>query len=164
VSAPASEQRAFIERSAKSGMKFIMIACPACGWSMPFNPQHRDGAPEKRVATLQMRCPIETCTGWVCEVEDYWGCGECGNVWPHRMALERAIAAVVKKCSYRAACYVKRGMSWAPAALDQEPPDYEDLVRAEWNKRTSAGRSREPKPASTLPRDRKSERSKKKRK
>lgn len=41
----------------------------------------------------QVPCPICD-SGWVCEVEDepgktFWGCGDCGNVWPTRDVLDR---------------------------------------------------------------------------
>jgi Zn-finger nucleic acid-binding protein len=81
-----------------------------------------------------LRCPVETCTGFVCEVDDFWGCGECGNVWKDRKSLDQAITQIVKKRAYRAGCYRRRGAEgWAAVSAENEPKDYEALVQREWD-------------------------------
>jgi Zn-finger nucleic acid-binding protein len=82
---------------------------------------------------MNIRCPILTCSGWVCNVEEqnFFGCGECGNVWMSRTDLNETIANIVPIYSYRSACYVHDGKNFE-AALS-EPKDYDDLVRREWN-------------------------------
>ena len=62
----------------------------------------------------------------------FWGCGECGNVWPERAKLFEAISDIVKKRKYRQKVYVKSGSGWKPANLSKEPKDYEELVHEEW--------------------------------
>lgn len=88
------------------------------------------------MADVSLRCPARACTGWVCEVADddqtFWGCGECGNVWPTRDELNAAIDSAIEKRPYRAKCYVRSGKLWEPEPLANEPEDYEELVEEEW--------------------------------
>jgi len=121
-------------------MNFVMIGCPVCDYPLPFNPQHPRGTMEEPDKEPQLRCPVDACSGWVCKVEDFWGCGECGEVWRDRKSLNRAISATVKKHPYRAGCYVKKGSGWTPADQAQERSDYEELVESEWNEKP-AGKS-----------------------
>ena len=93
---PSAEQAKFIAESAAKGMAFIMLECPACGRSSPFNPLASDGAVETK-PELTLPCPTRACDGWVSQVDDFWGCGECGNVWSDRAALNQAIAAAARK-------------------------------------------------------------------
>jgi hypothetical protein len=91
------------------------------------------------MSDLNLRCPEQTCSGWVCWVDDgdekFWGCGECGNVWFTREELDAAITTIVEKYPYRAKCYVKSGKpatAWDPAPPEEEPEDYDELVEEEW--------------------------------
>ena len=93
---PSAKQAKFIAESAAKGMAFIMLECPACGGHSRFNPLAPDGANETKPA-LTLPCPTHACDGWVSHVDDFWGCGECGNVWPDRAALDQATAAAVRK-------------------------------------------------------------------
>lgn len=125
---PSAEQAQFIAQSAAKGMTFIMLECPACGQYMRFNPLAPGGIVETKPA-LQLRCPTRACAGWVSHVDTFWGCGECGEVWPNRKALDRAITKIVRQHPYRAACYQTSDAGWLPAPC---PPDYEEQVRDEW--------------------------------
>lgn len=82
-----------------------------------------------------MRCPTAVCTGWLSFVEDddgnFWGCGECGEVWYEREDLNAAIDDIIATYSYRKHCYEKSGKNWVGAPAKQEPKDYEDLVEVE---------------------------------
>jgi hypothetical protein len=81
------------------------------------------------------RCPVSGCVGWVDLVEDedgdFWGCGECGSIWRKKKNLMAEITQIIKKRSYRQACYAKAGRGWKPADQDDEPEDYETLVEQE---------------------------------
>ncbi len=109
-----------------------MIECPSCPRAVLVESPTRDHTSDQN-----WRCPVETCYGWVCEVEDadatFFGCGECGNVWADRTSLSEAITAIVKKRKYRRKAYQKVGDGWISAQPGQEPPDYDELIRKEWN-------------------------------
>lgn len=88
-----------------NGQKFIMLECPECGLGTHFvnlesvleNPQ------EYKVSDNQYRCPTSHCTGWVCNVHEgdgnnsFWGCGECGRIWPHIDLLFDDIKSITHK-------------------------------------------------------------------
>ncbi|MBN1908930.1 MAG: hypothetical protein JW818_04255 [Pirellulales bacterium] len=81
---------------------------------------------------IRMRCPIETCAGWVLGVEgSSWGCEECGYEWYSRDEINEAISEVIQKFEHRRKCYVKNGQNWDPVQPDHEPADYETQVEAE---------------------------------
>ena len=88
------------------------------------------------MSELTLRCPEQACTGWVCWIDDgdekFWGCGECGNVWPTRDELNAAITSAIEAHPYRAKCYVKTADGGDPVPLDAEPEEYEELVEEEW--------------------------------
>ncbi|ENC3010534.1 hypothetical protein ABJW09_003152 [Escherichia albertii] len=81
----SEEQEKFISDSRSKGMKFIMIKCPHCSMSYPFNPMSSNTpSPTEQPVGDGLRCPKETCSGIVSYIDDvpsFWGCGECGNVW-----------------------------------------------------------------------------------
>lgn len=93
---PSPQQRQFIKASAAKGMSFIMLECPGCGMHLPFNPRSPTGALVKKARGPMLRCPTRRCSGWVCKVERFWGCGECGETWPSRKALDLAISRTVR--------------------------------------------------------------------
>ncbi len=83
-----------------------------------------------------LRCPEEGCIGWVSFVEPgsgeaFWGCGECGSVWSSQAELHKAIEEIVERYEYRRASYVRTEDGWSAASLDDEHPDYEELVEEE---------------------------------
>ena len=126
---PKGTAKQLLERVRSGDMPLAIIECPICHSDTPVD------ALEDTDTEENFRCPMETCAGWVCEVEEdasaFWGCGECGNVWPDRTTLFQAISEIVKKRKYRRKVYVKSGSAWRPAILSKEPRDYEDLVEEE---------------------------------
>lgn len=79
-----------------------------------------------------LRCPVETCIGWVRGGDDVsWYCESCSYEWDEREDFNEAIAEIIAQRPYRAACYVKNGDNYEPAPRKQEPADYELLVEAE---------------------------------
>ena len=127
-----------IERFAAKGADFIAIECPHCLLSSGYNPVeiiHGSAASKSDEASIQLRCPVQRCTGWVVEVDDgestFWGCGACGTVWATRGALSGAITRCVKKFPYREVAYVRKGSSWDPAPAEADPDGYERQVEKE---------------------------------
>ena len=114
-----------------------MIKCTECWESIDCNPIaviRGESGPEPEEREL-LRCPIKQCIGWVCEVEEapgktFWGCGECGNVWRKRAALDKAITKIIKKPPYREGCYVRTDNGWQARDDDEVNADYEELVEA----------------------------------
>lgn len=81
---------------------------------------------------VRLRCPIETCAGYVVGSSgSVWCCEDCGYEWDGREELNEAIAEIVAKHSHRQACYVKNGNNWGPVPVHEEPEDYEDRVEEE---------------------------------
>ena len=84
----------------------------------------------------ELRCPTETCYGWVSEIEEgsseFYGCGSCGNVWPSLDELNNSIDGIISEHDYRRKAYIKDGNNWAGVELDDEPEDYEELVVKEF--------------------------------
>lgn len=121
-----------LDRVQSGDMPLAMIECPVCHSYTSVDAPNRKPEPEEK-----FRCPVETCIGWVCKVDDgestFFGCGECGNVWADRPDLFEAISEVVKKHKYRRKVYLKAGKAWKPAPLNKEPGNYEDLVAKEWD-------------------------------
>jgi len=86
----------------------------------------------------EIRCPCETCYGWVSEVEEdgsslFYGCGSCGNVWRNRSDLYDAVTSILEKYPYRAAAYLITKEGYFATDLDEEPEDYEERIVDEWN-------------------------------
>lgn len=85
-----------------------------------------------------IRCPERACTGWICHIEEtpshtFWGCGECGMVWPTVQDRDADISQAIKKHPYRAACYISTQDGFVAAPLQSEAPNYADLVQSEWD-------------------------------
>jgi Leucine-rich repeat (LRR) protein len=96
---------------------------------------------------LTLRCPEKGCIGWVSFVkpgsgESFWGCGECGTPWRTRDELNAAIDAILAKRRYRRASYVPTPAGWSAASLDDEHPDYEELVEKEIRSKTRRGKQK----------------------
>lgn len=129
---PEGVAKRLLERVRSGEMPLAMIECPICHCHTPVNAPSRE--PESGV---KYRCPVETCTGWVCEVADgdstFLGCGECGSAWADRSSLFEAISHIVKVRKYRRKVYVKSADGWKPGSPTKEPSNYEDLVEKEWD-------------------------------
>jgi hypothetical protein len=80
----------------------------------------------------QVRCPVQTCSGWVCEVDDFFGCGECGNIWRSEKELANAIKQSIVIFPYRAAAYMLVGQTWKNNPSGSMASDYEEKVSTEW--------------------------------
>ena len=81
---------------------------------------------------VKMRCPIESCAGWITGLERAgWACEECGYEWNSRKEINEAISEAVRNHSHRAKCYMMIAGNWCPAPTEQEPSDYEALVETE---------------------------------
>lgn len=77
----------------------------------------------------QIRCPKQGCYGWVNFVDDFYGCGQCGNVWFSSDELKSDIEWIIQKYEYRKNCY---SLDNVLVALDNEPKNYTELVENEW--------------------------------
>ncbi|MDH6254438.1 transcription elongation factor Elf1 [Chryseobacterium sp. H1D6B] len=136
----SNEQSAFITASKVKNMKFIIIECPICYESFHLDPTAVD-RPVTAVSELAdedgLRCPNAGCFGIISFIEEekpFWGCGECGTVWNKKSELFQDVKISIEKYPYRAEVYKKKRKGFIPAALEDEPEDYEDLVLAELNK------------------------------
>ncbi|SHE69069.1 hypothetical protein [Chryseobacterium sp. OV279] len=131
----SGEQASFILDSQKKGMRFIMLECPSCYSGFSLNPQTMDPPlPQKIVDEDHLRCPVSSCYGLISYVEDekpFWGCGECGTVWFTQPDLFEAIEKSIEKYPYRAKVYTKKGNTFFPAPLENEPDNYEETVAKE---------------------------------
>ncbi|MCT2562824.1 hypothetical protein [Chryseobacterium herbae] len=131
----SGEQASFILDSQKKGMRFIMLECSSCYNGFPLNPQTMDPPdPQKATDEDHLRCPISSCYGLISYVEDekpFWGCGECGTVWFTQTDLFEAIGNSIEKHPYRAKVYTKKGNTFLPVPLANEPENYEETVAQE---------------------------------
>ena len=135
---PTDEDWQLIQELGQSGADLAMIHGTKCFESVDCNPLAviggaADAEPEEREL---LRCPTRQCIGWVTNVEEspgttFWGCGECGNAWRKRHALDKAITKIVKRFPHRKGCYVRTGCGWQAADEDHEHPDYEEMVEDE---------------------------------
>jgi hypothetical protein len=83
-------------------------------------------------APVRMRCPVESCAGWVTGSENAgWTCEECGYEWYSQEEVNEAISEIIQNHSHRAKCYMMVADNWGPAPIEQEPKDYEALVETE---------------------------------
>lgn len=78
----------------------------------------------------QIRCPKKRCCGFVNQVDDFYGCGQCGNVWFSANDLKQDIELILQKYEHRKYCYQLDNMLLARPA-DDEPKNYEMLVENE---------------------------------
>lgn len=60
---------------------------------------------------FQILCPISRCGGWVVCIDDgdenFFGCGECGNVWFDKANLDSDIEQITERYSHRKLFYRK---------------------------------------------------------
>jgi hypothetical protein len=129
---PTKEQQNFILSAKEKGMKFIMIKCPNCAKSFPFNPiLLGEYNPENKA----IQCPVPRCVGFVSFINDekknFYGCGECGSIWYDKKNLNKEIKVIIEKYSYRTNVYSINNEAIEPVPLDQEPKDYENWVSKE---------------------------------
>lgn len=96
------EQEALLDGAINRGQRLVIIECPQCYKDVPIDPANlMSGEPQKDQDTKtnvkeNIECPI--ChEGVIAYVENgdenFWGCGECGNVWFSKEALEKEIAS-----------------------------------------------------------------------
>jgi uncharacterized Zn finger protein len=80
---PNEKDEKFILEAIKKNQKLAFIECQECYKDVPVNPLNLleiENKPEDKI----MDCPI--CKDGIIvhiknETEDFYGCGECGNVW-----------------------------------------------------------------------------------
>ncbi len=78
---------------------------------------------------FQIHCPTAHCSGWVCFIDEFYGCGECGNVWFSKDELDTAINEIIKKYPYRNQVYQKIDNTYQPN--DTKLPNYDKLIETE---------------------------------
>lgn len=94
------EQKSLVESAIKKNMRLVFIKCPECYQNVPINPSDllskvpQKDADKKDNNQEVIECPI--ChDGVVCYIDDkdeqFWGCGECGNIWKTKDDLEKDI-------------------------------------------------------------------------
>ena len=130
-----------LEIFGKAGDTELFIECTVCNTYTACNPSAiiagvDDPVVKHSSAEVPLRCPIARCDGWVSYVEEsstssFWGCGECGNVWRTRSALERAISKIIKRYPYRSGSYIRGDGGWEAASSKEEVPNYSELVEQE---------------------------------
>ncbi len=129
---PEGTAKVLLDQVISGDMQLAMIECPSChGYTSVKAPNREQNS------DVNYRCPVATCIGWVCEVEEddsmFFGCGECGNVWADHRSLYKAISVIMKTWKYRRKVYVKDGDGWKPVQLNKEPHNYEEMVQKEWD-------------------------------
>lgn len=133
----SEEQEKFISDSRSKGMKFIMIKCPHCSMSYPFNPISSNiSSPTEQPVGDGLRCPKEACSGIVSYIDDapsFWGCGECGNVWFKKDDLYSDIKRIINKYPYRGCAYKIIDDEYFPVAGEDIPASYDEQIKSEWN-------------------------------
>ncbi|SPO62457.1 protein of unknown function [Pseudomonas inefficax] len=128
------EQSEFIAQSRKKGMTAIMIECPLCKKHFLLNPFTKDAAKTHPEKNASFRCPKIGCTGIVSFISDkpeFWGCGECGSVWPTETSLFSDINKIIKSFPHRAKAYIKNGDGYTSTTESLPPLDYDSNVFSE---------------------------------
>lgn len=124
----------FVNQMMKTGLKVVMVECPIChnGTAYTEDSYLKSKIP---VEDFVFRCPTQHCTGWVAHItgdnEDFFGCGECSNIWNTKETLDKDISRIIQKFSYRKSAYVKEKGGWVGAPQKEEDPNYVDLVKQE---------------------------------
>jgi uncharacterized Zn finger protein len=133
---PNKKSAKLIKEASEKGMKLLMLSCELCGDSIPINLRALDALDQSNLSE-QYRCPVKTCNGFVLHIEDqinnFYGCGECGTVWDEKKALFTDITKIVSKYSYRKAVYKFDGDNIFPVKLELEPTNYDAKVLKEWD-------------------------------
>ena len=83
-----------IKLGKNEGSKFIELRCYDCGIRINYNPTDEEILPldpSGKTTEEYYNCPTRNCEGIVIEVEDFWGCGTCGNVWKSEEKLKKKI-------------------------------------------------------------------------
>jgi hypothetical protein len=132
------KQQSFIEDSTTKGMSMVMLTCKVCKDSFPF---HLSGTQAKieDIESIDFRCPTKACAGHVSKIDDIteyeYGCGECGTTWSTRSDLLNNIKESLKKFPHRKAVYKLKNGALTPTPPSEQPEDYEDNVRKEWDEK-----------------------------
>lgn len=82
----------------------------------------------KSLDNFQIRCPIKGCYGWVNFVDNFYGCGHCGNVWFDKSHLLKDIRSIIKNYEYRKYSYDENNLF---VHSNKEVKDYVLLVSNE---------------------------------
>lgn len=68
---------------------------------------------------FQILCPKSHCGGWVIYIDDgdenFFGCGECGNVWFDKADLDKEIERIIQRSPHRKTFYMKETNGYYPA-------------------------------------------------
>jgi rubrerythrin len=95
-----SRQESLINTVVKNNQKLVFIECSVCYKDVPINPNNllskepQKDENMKGENTEMIECPIcqEGVVGYIDNGDEkFWGCGECGNVWYSREALNKSI-------------------------------------------------------------------------
>lgn len=78
---------------------------------------------------FQIHCPTVHCSGWVCFIDEFYGCGRCGHVWFSKDELDQAIDEIVQKYPYRNQVYQKIDNTYQPN--HSELSSYDELTKTE---------------------------------
>lgn len=116
----------------KAQMEEFYTRCPHCDAKFTIVIE------EIEFKTINYRCPISGCAGWVDYIESgypetpFWGCGECGSRWRKKESLFAEISEIVKKYKYRKKSYIlQKDGTYLPSDLSAETPDYDEKVEKE---------------------------------
>ncbi|MEO0474511.1 MAG: hypothetical protein AAF085_00890 [Planctomycetota bacterium] len=85
-----------IVKAASAGFTSMPINCPKCGRQVLISTEKPDQSLDTIQAQEDYHCPVPGCEGWVVKVDEkmndnFWGCGECGNVWQTKEELDQAL-------------------------------------------------------------------------
>ena len=94
-----SQQKKLVNAVLEKNQRLVFVECPKCYKDVPINPKDllsrepQKDESKKDKSFEQIKCPI--ChEGLVCHVAnkdgEFWGCGECGNVWYSKSELDKA--------------------------------------------------------------------------
>lgn len=79
----SAEAQDFVARMQSTGLQLVMIECPHCQQTTGYTEHSNLTAPPDD--GFRQLCPTPDCGGIVChvfnETEDFYGCGECGEIW-----------------------------------------------------------------------------------
>ena len=90
---PEKKDEKLLIEAINKKQNLLMMKCPLCFKSIPINPNELLSV-QSLDSEEVIQCPI--CKdGIVCYIDDedkqFWGCGECGNVWFSKSELDKAM-------------------------------------------------------------------------
>ena len=79
----SADAQDFVTRMQSTGLQLVMIECPHCQQTTGYTDNPKLTAPPDD--GFRQPCLEPNCDGIVChvfnETEDFYGCGECGEIW-----------------------------------------------------------------------------------